>query len=147
MKGSRPSTRQGLPMLGPMSSCFQAVAAIWVNWSPGMRRRANKCGGLRSRSQPGAACWQRRGGVFSTAPLSGGIKEPQPAWSGVLATAGDVIFYGTLDGWFKAVHAKTGEVLWKFKVGSGIIAAPMTFLGPTDGNQYVAVYSGVGGWV
>ena len=74
-----------------------------------------------------------------------GIKEPQPAWSGVLATAGDVVFYGTMDGWFKAVHAKTGDLLWKHKVGSGIIAAPMTYLGP-DGKQYVAVYSGVGGW-
>jgi PQQ-dependent dehydrogenase (methanol/ethanol family) len=74
-----------------------------------------------------------------------GIKEPQPAWSGVLATAGDVVFYGTLDGWFKAVHAKSGEILWKFKAGSGIIAAPMTFLGP-DKKQYVGVYAGVGGW-
>jgi lanthanide-dependent methanol dehydrogenase len=46
-----------------------------------------------------------------------GIKEPQPAWSGALATAGDVVFYGTLDGWFKAVHAKTGDLLWKSKQG------------------------------
>jgi PQQ-dependent dehydrogenase (methanol/ethanol family) len=75
-----------------------------------------------------------------------GIKEAQPVWSGVLATAGDVIFYGTLDGWFKAVHARTGEVLWKFKTGSGIIGVPISFTGPTDGKQYVAVYSGVGGW-
>ena len=75
-----------------------------------------------------------------------GIKEPQPAWSGALVTAGDVVFYGTLDGWFKAVDAKTGDLLWKSKVGSGIIGAPMTFIHPTDGKQYVAVYSGVGGW-
>ena len=59
-----------------------------------------------------------------------GIKESQPTWSGVLTTSGDVVFYGTLDGWFKALHARTGELLWKFKTGSGIIAAPMTFLGP-----------------
>ena len=75
-----------------------------------------------------------------------GIKESQPTWSGVLTTAGDVVFYGTLDGWFKALHARTGELLWKFKTGSGIIAAPMTFVGPTDGKQYIGVYSGVGGW-
>jgi PQQ-dependent dehydrogenase (methanol/ethanol family) len=81
----------------------------------------------------------------TTGKKTWGILEPQPAWSGVLATAGDVVFYGTLDGWFKAVHAKTGDVLWKSKVGSGIIAAPMTFLGP-DGKQHIAVYSGVGGW-
>ncbi len=74
-----------------------------------------------------------------------GIKEPFPAWSGTLATAGDVVFYGTMGGWFKAVDARSGRVLWKHKVGSGIVAAPMTFLGP-DGKQYVAVYAGVGGW-
>ena len=74
-----------------------------------------------------------------------GIKEPFPAWSGTLATAGDVVFYGTMDAWFKAVDARSGRVLWKQRVGSGIVAAPMTFLGP-DGKQYVAVYAGVGGW-
>ena len=74
-----------------------------------------------------------------------GIKERFPAWSGVLATSSDLIFYGTMDGWFKAVSAKNGKLLWKHKVGSGIIGAPMTFLGP-DKKQYVAVYSGVGGW-
>jgi PQQ-dependent dehydrogenase (methanol/ethanol family) len=74
-----------------------------------------------------------------------GIKEQQPSWSGVLATTTDIVFYGTMDGWFKAVHAKTGKLLWKHKVGSGIIGAPMTFLGPNK-KQYVAVYSGVGGW-
>ena len=73
------------------------------------------------------------------------IKEPQPCWGGVLTTASDVVFYGTMDGWFKAIHAKTGKLLWKHKVGSGIVGAPMTFLGP-DKKQYVAVYSGVGGW-
>jgi glucose dehydrogenase len=74
-----------------------------------------------------------------------GIKEKQPCWGGVLATTTDVVFYGTMDGWFKAVHAKTGKLLWKQKVGSGIVGAPMTFTGP-DKKQYVAVYSGVGGW-
>ena len=74
-----------------------------------------------------------------------GIKEKWAAWSGALSTAGDVVFYGTMDGWFKAVDARSGKELWKFKVGSGIIAAPMTYLG-RDGKQYVAVMSGVGGW-
>jgi lanthanide-dependent methanol dehydrogenase len=73
------------------------------------------------------------------------IKEQFPAWSGALATAGDVVFYGTMEGWFKAVHARTGQELWKFKTGSGIIGQPITYRGP-DGNQYVAVLSGVGGW-
>ena len=67
-----------------------------------------------------------------------------PPNAGVLATGGDVIFNGTLDGWFRAFDAHTGKVLWQFKTGSGIIGNPMTFLGP-DGKQYVAVYSGIGG--
>jgi alcohol dehydrogenase (cytochrome c)/methanol dehydrogenase (cytochrome c) subunit 1 len=73
------------------------------------------------------------------------IKEAQPAWSGALATAGGLVFYGTLDGWFKAVDAKTGTLLWKHKLASGTIAAPMTFVAP-DGKQYIAMYSGPGGW-
>jgi PQQ-dependent dehydrogenase (methanol/ethanol family) len=72
------------------------------------------------------------------------IKEKYPVWSGSVVTAGDVAFYGTLDGWFKAANAKTGELLWKFKVGSGVVGAPITYRGP-DGKQYVAVYSGIGG--
>lgn len=73
------------------------------------------------------------------------IKETFPVWSGAVVTAGDVVFYGTMEGWFKAVHAVTGEVLWQFKTGSGIIGQPTTYRGP-DGHQYVAVISGVGGW-
>jgi lanthanide-dependent methanol dehydrogenase len=73
------------------------------------------------------------------------IKEHFPVWSGVVATAGNVVFYGTMEGWFKAIHAETGEVLWQFKTSSGIIGQPMTYRGP-DGRQYVAVLSGVGGW-
>ncbi|MBW3671689.1 MAG: methanol/ethanol family PQQ-dependent dehydrogenase, partial [Acidobacteria bacterium] len=76
-----------------------------------------------------------------------GIKEKElPIYSGVLSTAGDVVFYGTMDGWFKVVDAVSGEVLWKFKTASGIVGNPMTYLGP-DGRQYVAIYSGVGGWM
>jgi len=73
------------------------------------------------------------------------IKEDLPVWSGALATAGNLAFYGTMDGWFKAVNAQTGATLWQFKCGSGIIGQPMTYLGP-DGKQYVAVLAGVGGW-
>ncbi len=71
-------------------------------------------------------------------------KEPYPNWSGALVTAGDVAFYGTLDGWFKSVDARTGKLLSKFKVGSGVVGNPMTYRGP-DGKQYVAVYAGFGG--
>jgi PQQ-dependent dehydrogenase (methanol/ethanol family) len=73
------------------------------------------------------------------------ISEKFPVWSGVVVTAGDVAFYGTMDGWLKAVHARTGEPLWQFKTGSGIVGQPITYRGP-DGKQYVAVLAGVGGW-
>ena len=58
------------------------------------------------------------------------IKENLAAYGGVLATAGDVVFYGTMEGWLKAVDQKTGKVLWKFKTPSGIIGNPMTYVGP-----------------
>jgi PQQ-dependent dehydrogenase (methanol/ethanol family) len=65
-------------------------------------------------------------------------------WSGALATAGGVVFYGTLEGYLKAVDAKTGKELYKFKTPSGIIGNVMTY--EHHGKQYVAVLSGVGGW-
>jgi lanthanide-dependent methanol dehydrogenase len=74
-----------------------------------------------------------------------GVSERWPVWSGTAVTAGGLVFYGNLEGWFKAVHAQTGEVLWQFKTASGIIGQPTTFRGP-DGRQYVAILSGIGGW-
>src|SRR5246500_3562235 len=71
-------------------------------------------------------------------------KEAFSAWGGALATAGGVVFYGTLEGYLKAVDAKTGKELYKFKTPSGIIGNVMTY--EHGGKQYVAVLSGVGGW-
>jgi glucose dehydrogenase len=73
------------------------------------------------------------------------IKEDLPLWSPALATAGNLVFYGTMDGWFKAVDARNGKLLWQFKAGSGIIGQPISYRGP-DGRQYIAVVAGVGGW-
>lgn len=76
-----------------------------------------------------------------------GIKDVDlPVYSGVLSTGGDIVFYGTMEGWFRAVDAHTGKILWQFKTGSGIIGDPITFTTP-DGKQYVAIYSGIGGWM
>src|SRR3989442_1681056 len=72
------------------------------------------------------------------------IKEKFPVWSGSVVTSGDVAFYGTLDGWFQAADARTGRQPWKFKVGSGVVGAPISFRG-ADGKQYVAIYAGIGG--
>jgi PQQ-dependent dehydrogenase (methanol/ethanol family) len=71
-------------------------------------------------------------------------KEQFSVWSGALATAGGIVFYGTLEGYLKAVDAKTGKELYKFKTPSGIIGNVMTY--EHKGKQYVAVLSGVGGW-
>lgn len=73
------------------------------------------------------------------------VKERFPVWSGALVTAGNVVFYGTMDGYFKALDAETGRELWKFHTDSGVISQPMTFRGP-DGKQYIALLDGVGGW-
>lgn len=72
------------------------------------------------------------------------LPEKFSVWSGALATAGDVVFYGTLEGFLKAVDAHTGEELYKFKTPSGIIGNVMTY--SHDGTQYVAILSGIGGW-
>lgn len=71
------------------------------------------------------------------------IKETLPIYSGVLATAGNVIFYGTLDKWFKAVDATTGQVLFQKKLECGIVGNPIAYTAP-DGKQRIAVYTGVG---
>jgi PQQ-dependent dehydrogenase (methanol/ethanol family) len=73
------------------------------------------------------------------------IKEKYPVWSGTVVTAGGLAFYGTMDGWFKAVNVRTGQRVWQFRTNSGIIGQPITYRGP-DGKQYVAILAGVGGW-
>jgi PQQ-dependent dehydrogenase (methanol/ethanol family) len=83
--------------------------------------------------------WDARTGKIAWAN-----KEPFSVWSGALATAGDVIFYGTLEGYLKAVDAQTGKELYRFKTPSGIIGNVNTY--EHNGRQYVAVLSGVGGW-
>ena len=72
------------------------------------------------------------------------IPEPFSVWSGALSTAGDVVFYGTLEGYLKAVDAKSGKELYRFKTPSGIIGNVNTYM--HNGKQYVAVLSGLGGW-
>lgn len=73
------------------------------------------------------------------------IKEKFPVWSGTVVTAGDIAIYGTMDRWLKAVDARSGKVLWSFRAPSGIIGQPTTYQG-SDGRQYIAILSGVGGW-
>jgi len=89
-----------------------------------------------------------RGRFIAFDPISGQakweIKDMFQDWGGALTTAGGLAFYGTLDGWFRAVDKNTGKVLYQFHCPSGIIGNPITFM--HNGKQYVAILSGVGGW-
>jgi len=72
------------------------------------------------------------------------VKNEAPLWGGVLV-AGDLVFWGTPEGYLKAADAKSGKVVWQFQTGSGIVAPPITW---KEGNdQYVSVVSGWGGAV
>lgn len=80
----------------------------------------------------------------TTGEIVWSVPERFSVWSGALATAGDVVFYGTLEGYLKAVDAETGEELYSFKTPSGIIGNINTWR--YNGKQYVGVLSGIGGW-
>jgi alcohol dehydrogenase (cytochrome c) len=71
-------------------------------------------------------------------------KEQFSVWGGATSTDGGITFYGTLEGYLKAVDTKTGKELYKYKTPSGIIGNVTTY--ESGGKQYVAVLSGVGGW-
>jgi len=73
------------------------------------------------------------------------VKNNAPLWGGVLTTAGNLVFWGTPEGFLKAADAKTGKVVWEFQTGSGVVAPPVTW--QQDGEQYVSVVSGWGGAV
>ncbi|MBM4207535.1 MAG: PQQ-dependent dehydrogenase, methanol/ethanol family [Gammaproteobacteria bacterium] len=79
-----------------------------------------------------------------TGKIAWSNKEQFSVWSGSVATAGGIVFYGTLEGYLKAVDAKTGKELYRFKTSSGIIGNVNTW--KYNGKQYVGVLSGIGGW-
>ena len=69
------------------------------------------------------------------------VIEEENMWAGgAMSTGGGLVFYGNINGILKAVDAKTGKVLWQFRVGSGITQSPVTY--SVDGKQYVAVVAG-----
>jgi alcohol dehydrogenase (cytochrome c) len=72
-------------------------------------------------------------------------RESFPVFGGALVTAGGLAFYGTLDGWLKALDAATGRELWRFKAPSGFVGNPIAFA-DQGGRMYIAVVSGIGGW-
>ncbi|PMZ36643.1 PQQ-dependent dehydrogenase, methanol/ethanol family, partial [Pseudomonas sp. GW247-3R2A] len=72
-------------------------------------------------------------------------KNFAPLWGGVLTTKGNLVFTGTPEGFLQAFNAKTGEKVWEFQTGSGVLGSPVTW--EMDGEQYVSVLSGWGGAV
>lgn len=89
------------------------------------------------------------GALKAIDPLTGKIKwtykNPSPLWGGVLTTAGGLVFTGTPEGKLLAFDDETGEILYSFQVGSGIVASPVTW--EQNGEQYIAIVSGWGGAV
>jgi alcohol dehydrogenase (cytochrome c) len=81
----------------------------------------------------------------STGKIEWEAKNYAPLWGGVLATAGGLVFYGTPEGYLKALDAKTGKELWKFQAGTGIVAPPITWT--ENGEQFISVVTGWGGAV
>jgi len=144
MKDWQPSSyspKTGMLYIPHQNLCMdeEGVSANYIAGTPYV--------GMNVKMYPGPG--GNRGQVQAWNPVTGkqvwAVKEDLPVWSGTVATAGDLVFYGTMDGWFKALDARTGALLWQYKTGSGIIGQPITYKGP-DGHQYVAVLSGIGGW-
>lgn len=137
------SPRTGLLYIPAHNTCmdYEGTAVNYIAGTPYL--------GASVRMYPGPGGYQGELVAWDVAHAKKvwGIKEKDfPVYSGVLSTGGDLVFYGTMDGWFRALDAHTGKTLWQFKTASGIIGNPMTFVGP-DGKQYVAIYSGIGGWM
>ncbi|MAQ35952.1 MULTISPECIES: PQQ-dependent methanol/ethanol family dehydrogenase [Thioclava] len=89
------------------------------------------------------------GSLKAMDPATGEVKweykNDAPLWGGTMATAGGLVFFGTPEGKFMALDDETGEELWSFQTGSGIVGQPITW--EEDGEQYVSVMSGWGGAV
>jgi alcohol dehydrogenase (cytochrome c) len=84
------------------------------------------------------------GALRAIDPLTGALhwewKHPSPTWSGVLSTAGGLVFTGDAEGNFIALEAASGKVLWHFQCGASVYSSPMSFA--VDGKQYIAVAAG-----
>jgi alcohol dehydrogenase (cytochrome c) len=134
------SPRTGLVYASIFNICMDLTNHV-VSYIPG-----TPYDGMELTTHP--AAMKKWGEFMAWDPVAGrklwSIDEDFMTMSGVLATAGDLVFYGTSDGWFRAVDARSGKILWSQRVGSGIISQPISYRGP-DGRQYIAVYSGVGG--
>jgi len=89
------------------------------------------------------------GSLKAIDPTTGDVKweykNKAPLWGGVLTTAGGLVFTGTPEGFLKAFDDETGEELWKFQTGTGIVSSPITW--EQDGEQFITIVAGWGGAV
>jgi glucose dehydrogenase len=77
---------------------------------------------------------------METGKVAWQVMLPQPLIGGALATAGNLVFTGEGNGWFDAFDATTGKALWRYQLGAGVNAPPITYA--VGGVQYVAVAAG-----
>jgi PQQ-dependent dehydrogenase (methanol/ethanol family) len=90
---------------------------------------------------PSEKQWGRLAAVnIDTGKMAWKVDTEQPLIGGVLATAGDLVFNGEGNGWFKAFDAKTGKLLWKYQCGAGVNAPAVSYT--VGGKQYIAVAAG-----
>jgi PQQ-dependent dehydrogenase (methanol/ethanol family) len=135
------SPRTGFLYFGHLNLCMdlEPTDVAYIEGTPFLGAEARMYAG------PGG----NRGGFMAWDPIARrpawSVKENFPVMGGALVTGGGLVFYGTMDGVFKALDATTGEERWRFAVPSGIVGQPISYRGP-DGKQYVAIMSGVGGW-
>jgi glucose dehydrogenase len=137
------SPRTGLLYIPAHNTCmdYEGTAVNYIAGTPYL--------GASVRMYPGPGGYQGEliGWDVTHAKKVWSVKDTDlPVYSGVLSTGGDVVFYGTMEGWFRAIDAHSGKILWQMRLASGIVGNPMTFLGP-DNKQYVAIYAGIGGWM
>ncbi|MGZ5051088.1 MAG: methanol/ethanol family PQQ-dependent dehydrogenase [Methylobacter sp.] len=152
-KGICPSAmgyhNQGIESYDPNKQLFfMGVNHICMDWEPFMLpyRAGQFFVGATLNMYPGpkGTLGQVKAMNAVTGEFEWEVQEKFAVWGGTTATAGDLVFYGTLDGYIKALNSNTGEELWKFKLPSGVIGHPITY--KHAGKQYLAIYYGVGGW-
>jgi alcohol dehydrogenase (cytochrome c) len=133
------SPKTGLFYVPAINFCdsLEPLLAMYIAGTPFMGADVNFVPG------PGGFLGELVAWNASTGTRAWSVTEALPVYGGVLATAGNVVFYGTLDKWFKAVDATSGKVIFQKQLECGIVANPMTYTAP-DGHQRVAVYTGVG---
>jgi methanol dehydrogenase (cytochrome c) subunit 1 len=141
---------QGLDSYDPTKELFfLGVNHICMDWEPFMLpyRAGQFFVGATLNMYPGPK-GEGLGQIKAYNAITGQFKwekmERFAVWGGTATTAGNVVFYGTLDGFIKARNSDTGELLWKFKLPSGVIGHPIVY--QHKGVEYIAIMYGVGGW-